>query len=258
MDHRRWVNGRRAGFDPKQQVCFRHGLIVDERGGAYLGESRPNAAELDLESEPVARYHLPSEFRVVDAAEPHASARRCGSAIEQQHRRHLDEGLDHQHTGHQRSAREVTLEELFVDGDALDGDQSAARLVFGNRVDEVGRVAVVIPIQQRREIEGHGGLVHASGCSLLRLCSGLRCMLLNLNGNREAPFDPSRASGSPRARSTDDWLRAVCACRGPSTPEARTTVFRTTDQLASELLRPVSVPGPRQTVPHRTSESPRA
>ena len=52
--------------------------------------------------------------------------------------------------GHQRRAREMALEELFVDGDVLDGDQPPARLVLVDRVDEQRRVPVAIG---RRRIE---------------------------------------------------------------------------------------------------------
>ena len=56
--------------------------------------------------------------------------------LEQEHGGHLSERLDHQDARHHRGAREVPLEELFVDGDVLVRDQPHARLVLGHGVDE--------------------------------------------------------------------------------------------------------------------------
>jgi len=49
----------------------------------------------------------------------------------------------------------VSLEELFVDGDVLDGDETLTRLVFGDGVYEERRVSVVDAIEEGWEIDCH-------------------------------------------------------------------------------------------------------
>jgi hypothetical protein len=58
---------------------------------------------------------------------PRSAARAAGG---------LRECLDHQDSWQDRCAREVTLEELLADRDVLAGDETAARLVLRDGVDE--------------------------------------------------------------------------------------------------------------------------
>ena len=69
-----------------------------------------------------------AELRAVDAAQRRAVRRVVPSAAcSEQHARRLGQRLDHQHARHQRRARKVSLEEVFVDGDVLDRDQPLTR-----------------------------------------------------------------------------------------------------------------------------------
>ena len=85
--------------------------------------------ERHFDAEPVTGHHLPSEFRVV-----HAAQRDSGQG--QKQRRRLRERLDHQDAGQERLARKVPLEELFTDGDVLDHHDPLAGLVLDDLVYE--------------------------------------------------------------------------------------------------------------------------
>jgi hypothetical protein len=145
----------RARVDREQQVGFRHRLVVDEGGGARPRQPRAHPPQLHFETQPVAGHHLPPEFRVVDAAQPDAGGGRRLDAVEQQHRSHLRERLDHQDARHQRRPRKMTLEEFFVDGNVFDRYEPVARLVFGHHVDQEGWIAIVDAIEQRRKVKRH-------------------------------------------------------------------------------------------------------
>ena len=47
----------------------------------------------------------------------------------------------------------VPLEEFLVDGDVLDGDETAARLVLGDRVDEHRRIPVAQPVEEDGDVD---------------------------------------------------------------------------------------------------------
>ena len=47
----------------------------------------------------------------------------------------------------------MALEEFLVDGDVLDGDEAAARLVLGDRVDEHRRIPVAQPVEQDGDVD---------------------------------------------------------------------------------------------------------
>ena len=74
-------------------------------------------------------------------------------ALQQQNRRHLRQRFEHQHAGQRRRARKVALKEFFVDGDVLDGDETAARLVLRDRVDEHRRIPVAQPVQENGDVD---------------------------------------------------------------------------------------------------------
>ena len=86
-----------------------------------------------------------------------------GALLDEQQRRHLRQRLDHQHSRQQRRAREVALEELFVDGDVLDGDEALARLVLGDPIDEQRRIAIAEAVENAGDAGVHctGGLLPA-------------------------------------------------------------------------------------------------
>jgi hypothetical protein len=49
----------------------------------------------------------------------------------------------------------VSLKELFVDRDVLDGDETLTRLVFGDSVYEKRRVSVVDAVEEGWEVDRH-------------------------------------------------------------------------------------------------------
>ncbi|OFV90984.1 MAG: hypothetical protein A3H95_17135 [Acidobacteria bacterium RIFCSPLOWO2_02_FULL_64_15] len=75
--------------------------------------------------------------------------------VEQQHRRHLRQRLDHQHRRHQGHAGKMSLKEVLADREVLDGHQTAAGLVFGDHVDEQRRIAVAEPVEEDGDVDGH-------------------------------------------------------------------------------------------------------
>ena len=50
----------------------------------------------------------------------------------------------------------MSLEEIFVDGDVLDGHEPLARLVLGDRIDERRRIPVAEPVDDFGDVDGHG------------------------------------------------------------------------------------------------------
>ena len=154
----------------KQQLGLRHDLAVDVRRAPCACAS----ATARGPSVTSSRSRSPgTTCRRNLASSTPRSARRAPSsgavsAIEHQHRRHLRQRLDHQHGRHQRRAREVSLEEFFVDGDVLDRHEPPARLVLGDRVDEKRRIAVVNASEERRKVEGHAHMP-LPGCWTSRL-----------------------------------------------------------------------------------------
>ena len=141
-DARRRVHRRRgidvggARLDRHEQFHLGDRLPAHERRRLRLGQARSRAPERHLEPQAIARHDLAAELRVVDAAQRHARGPRALAALEDQHRRDLRQRLDHQHGGHERHAREVSLEEFFVDGDVLERDEPVARLVLPDGVDQ--------------------------------------------------------------------------------------------------------------------------
>ena len=47
----------------------------------------------------------------------------------------------------------VALKELLVDRDVLDGDETPARLVLGDRVDEHRRIPVAQPVEEDGDVD---------------------------------------------------------------------------------------------------------
>ena len=112
------------------------------------------SAERHFEAQPVARHYLPPELRIVDATEVGMARRLAVRSLHQEQRRDLRQRLDHEHARHQRRAGKVSLEEIFVDGDVLDGDEPFAGLVLGYRIDERRRVPVAQPVDGFGNVRG--------------------------------------------------------------------------------------------------------
>ena len=61
----------------------------------------------------------------------------------------------------------MSLEELFVDGDVLDGDEPPAGLVLGDRVDEQRRKPVAEAVEEDGDVDGRS---LATGWRTLGVC----------------------------------------------------------------------------------------
>ena len=140
------------GDDAEDELALGRELLTDVGGRLRQCDAAATPAQGDLQPQAVARHDLPAKLRVVDAAQVHARLRRR-LAVAHENRGHLRERLDHQHRGHQRCARKVPLEELFVNGDVLDGDEPTARLVLEDGVDEHRRIAVTQAIERLRYVD---------------------------------------------------------------------------------------------------------
>src|SRR5688572_4973644 len=72
----------------------------------------------------------------------------------------------------------MALKEFFVDGDVLDGDETPARLVLGDRVDEQRRIPVAQPVQEDGDVNhapyglGAGVAAGAAGLAAGALAAG--------------------------------------------------------------------------------------
>ena len=139
----------------EQQVHLGDDVLADIGGAADAGQLRAFTLERHFEADAIAGHHLPPELRFVDAAQVRDRARRLLLAVEQQDRRGLRQRLDHQDAGHQRLAREVALEELFVDGGVLDRDDPLTADVLGDGVDEVEGVPVAEPVEENWNVGRH-------------------------------------------------------------------------------------------------------
>jgi len=152
MDDRRLVNLRLVGDDAEEQLGFGHHLVADNRRRLRARQRGPPPPERDLEPQLVAGKHLAAEFRVVDATQVDARVRRRLLAVQQQHRRHLRQRLEHHHARQHRRARKVSLEEFFVDGDVLDRNQPPSCVVLGDRVDQKGWLPVAEAVEEDGDV----------------------------------------------------------------------------------------------------------
>lgn len=87
--------------------------------------------------------HRFAEFRVVDPHEKH-DLRNIGDAgvVDADGARRLGQGLDDEDARHHGELREVTLEEILVDGDVLDADTGLVAIDVDDLVDEQEGVAM--------------------------------------------------------------------------------------------------------------------
>ena len=88
----------------------------DVRVAVTSTSARREPADLDLQPERVAWQHLAPEPGAVDAPEERKFAR-VALVSQHGHPTELGQGLDHQHAGQGRTAREMTGEERLVPGE---------------------------------------------------------------------------------------------------------------------------------------------
>ena len=125
---------------------------------ALSARHRPTPrAHRHLQRQPIAGHDGQAELGVVHAAQPRAGDRRRRRRVHEQDGRHLRQRLDHEHAGHQRRAGKMPLEEIFVDGDVLDGLDPPPRLVLGDGVNQRRGIAVAEPVERGLDVDsGHG------------------------------------------------------------------------------------------------------
>ena len=123
-----------------QQVGLGHQHARDTGDAVDADQRRVPPADGNLELQLVPGHDLAPELGVVHAAQEDLQA--PSLALEKQDGGHLGERLDHQDARHDGRAREVPLEELFVDRDVLVRDQAPPRFVLHDGVEQVGRVAM--------------------------------------------------------------------------------------------------------------------
>jgi hypothetical protein len=102
MDLRRRIDPRGARLDREQQAGFRDALPFHVRHRLHLREPRAPPSHRHLEQHAIAGHDLPAELRVVDAAQRDRRVGRGARRVEDQHRGHLRQRLDHQDRGHHR------------------------------------------------------------------------------------------------------------------------------------------------------------
>jgi len=103
--------------------------------GSDANEPAATGSKRDGQLQLIAGNDVLAELGVIHAAQVHTHAL-AARMIDQQQRRRLCQRLDGEDCRQQRLAREMSLEEIFVDGDVLERHQPLPRLVLGDRVDE--------------------------------------------------------------------------------------------------------------------------
>ena len=145
--------------DHRRELRFGNDLAVDQRAAGKLADAGPLLDELDLEPKEHAGLDRSAEFRPLDGHEiDQLAGVREAERFDREHARRLGERLDDQHARHDRTPREMPLEEPLVDGDRLDRDDRPVELQRFDAVDEQHRITM----RQRRhhppDIErGRGG-----------------------------------------------------------------------------------------------------
>ncbi len=152
IDVSRRIHCGATRFDGEQQLGLGHDLVVHVRRRLHARETRAGPPHHDLEPKAIARDHAAPELGAVDTAKGRARRGWHAGTIEDQHRRHLRQRLDHQHGGHQRRAGEMPLKEFLTDRHVLHRHEPVARLVLSDRVDEIRRVSVVDAPEERRKV----------------------------------------------------------------------------------------------------------
>ena len=84
--------------DAEDELALRRKLLAGVGSCLYERDAAATPAQGDLQTEAVARHHLPSKLRAVHAAQVHARLRRR-LAVAHEDRGNLRERLDHQDRG---------------------------------------------------------------------------------------------------------------------------------------------------------------
>src|SRR5437762_7042259 len=119
-------------------------LVADRRTRIELEDAGLVTLEHHIEHQLVARLDRALEACAVDADEvvDGLVVDRLVQCRERQQRRRLRQRLEHQHAGHHRPMRKVTLEERLVDRDILDCLDALAGFHLEHPIDEQDRVAM--------------------------------------------------------------------------------------------------------------------
>ena len=128
MHDRGGMHRRGAGIDGQQQRGLGDDVAADVGRGLHDCQPRARPLKRQLEPELVAGHDAAPELPAGDATQRHPG-RRQAAVLEHQGRGGLGQRLDLQDRGHERQPGKMALEELLVDRDLLDGDQTATRLV---------------------------------------------------------------------------------------------------------------------------------
>ena len=146
---RPWL-ARQAGRrirDHRRELSFGNDLAIDQRAAGELADAGPLLDELDLEPQKHSRLDRGTEFRALDGHEiDQLAGVREAERFDREHARGLGQGFDDQHAGHDRTPREMPLEEPLVDRHCLDGDDRPVELQRFDPVDEQHRITM----RQRR------------------------------------------------------------------------------------------------------------
>ncbi len=127
-------------------ICRDSQISVNRRFAFVKPDSPLDVDHVDLNLQLVARQHGTAETRVRDTRQKKQRSRfDVAKRHVAEHAAGLRHRLDDEHARHDRLAREMTLEERFVDGDVLKRGYRLARVQRGNSIDEEKR----IPMRQR-------------------------------------------------------------------------------------------------------------
>lgn len=135
--------GRASRHDLGAEAAFRRDLVPNPRKAAELPDPEALTEELDLEREGVAGAHRAAKARLFDGGEVDRGA--LGARPQARHRenrRRLGEGLDHEHSRHDRVVGKMAGKEGFIKGHVLDPHRALEGLDLGEAIDEQHGVAV--------------------------------------------------------------------------------------------------------------------
>src|SRR5215471_66043 len=119
---------------------FSYALVADPGVALHLGSGHsrngPPAGNFDLEAQLVAGADRLAELGTIDSSKDHNLVAAVFDFGQQQCASSLRDSFDDQYPRHDRQTGKMPIEEWFVDGDVLDGDNSFFSLEFQYPVDQ--------------------------------------------------------------------------------------------------------------------------